>query len=117
MKSAEQLDERWNRNFNAAQIRHALKSKAFQHLGGQCKICGYDKCLAAIDFHHRDPREKDFSISLKMSWEAIEAELAKCVALCANCHREVHAGLHPQYIDTPREEDAADEYDLYVAAV
>lgn len=117
MKSASELDDRWERNYNATQIRHALKSKAFQYLGGACKICGYDKCLAAIDFHHRDPRQKDFAISLKMSWPAIEKELDKCVALCANCHREVHAGLHPQYLDTPRLEDDADEFEMFTAFV
>ena len=32
------------------------------------------------------------------SWEAIEKELKKCVLLCSNCHREVHDGLHPNYL-------------------
>ena len=80
MKSGEELDERWARNFGAAQIRHALKSRAFQHLGGQCKICGYDKCSAGMDFHHLDPRDKEFTISQRMtSFEGIRKELDKCV--------------------------------------
>ena len=49
-----------------------------------------------FDFHHRDAKEKDFAISqdgVPRRWETIVAELAKCVMLCANCHREVHAGV------------------------
>lgn len=117
MKSGEQLDHSWARNFNATEMRRWLKEQAVAQLGGKCRCCGYDKSLAALDFHHRDPRQKDFEISSKMSWESIEPELRKCVLLCRNCHAETHAGLHPQFIDTPREEDVADEYDLYVAAV
>lgn len=117
MLTADDLDQRWTRNFNATQMRTWLKEQAVAYLGGKCRVCGYHKCLAALDFHHRDPREKDFEISSKMSWEAIEPELRKVVPLCKNCHAETHAGLHPQFIDVAREEDTADEYDLYVAAV
>lgn len=54
----------------------------------------------AFDFHHPSPWEKDFTISDRMtSWGAIEAELKKCVLLCARCHREVHDGLHPRYLE------------------
>jgi len=99
MKSAAELDERWVRNHQAAQVRLDLKELAFEYLGGKCRVCGYNRCLSAIDFHHRDPREKDFTISTKMSWEMIVKELDKCVAVCATCHREVHAGLHPQLLE------------------
>jgi hypothetical protein len=71
-----------------------MKQRAVDHMGGACKACGYDKCIAALEFHHLDPSEKDFAISGKIrSWTALEVELKKCVMLCANCHREVHAGL------------------------
>lgn len=82
----------------ASQRRLALKERAIAFLGGKCQICGYDKCPAAFDFHHPDPRVKDFVISSKMSWEAIEPELKKCILLCATCHREVGAGWHPGYV-------------------
>lgn len=62
--------------------------------GGKCCICGYDKYLGAIHFHHINPKEKDFTISndrVKLV-DAI-AESEKCVLLCANCHAEVHANL------------------------
>lgn len=96
--TAAQLDERWHRNMEAASRRLALKERAVAFLGGKCVICGYDRCLAALDFHHQDGRDKDFAISSKTSWKAIEPELRKCDLLCANCHREVHAGWHPSYL-------------------
>lgn len=68
------------------------------HMGGKCEICGYDKCLVALEAHHVDPSTKDFSISDVASLDRIERELEKCVLLCANCHREVHDGLHPGYL-------------------
>lgn len=93
-----ELDERWHRNFDASRKRLHLKERAVAFLGGKCSICGYDKCPSAFDFHHLDSFTKDFTISEKASWDAIEPELKKCVLLCSNCHREVHAGWHPQYL-------------------
>lgn len=79
--------------------RKELRARAIEHLGGRCVICGYTECAAAFDFHHLDAWEKDFNISAKLtSWDAIVRELAKCVLLCARCHREVHDGLHPGYL-------------------
>ena len=50
----------------------------------------------ALDFHHLDPASKEFDIAMAMNdewtWEAVLAEIRKCVCLCANCHRKVHAG-------------------------
>ena len=53
-----------------------------------------------MDFHHIKALEKDFTISSRMSsWEKIEKELRKTVLLCSNCHREVHDGLHPGFLE------------------
>lgn len=48
-----------------------------------------------LDFHHLDMSEKDFIISQNKnrSWESLQSELQKCVVLCSNCHRKVHAGI------------------------
>jgi len=76
--------------------RRELRRKAIAYKGGQCQICGYDRCPEALEFHHLDSSYKDFGISSKgytRSWGKICEELDKCVLLCANCHREVHAGL------------------------
>lgn len=66
-----------------------------EYLGGKCIVCGYDRCIKALDFHHRDPEKKGFTLgnSYNMSWERIRRELDKCVLICCRCHREEHAGL------------------------
>jgi len=64
--------------------------------GAKCEKCGYDKCMEALEFHHLNESDKNFGLSEKgyaRSWKRIEKELKKCVLLCANCHREVHADV------------------------
>ncbi len=74
--------------------RHKLKDMAIEYKGGKCEKCGYDKCKTALDFHHLDPTEKEFTISsANRSWESIKEELDKCIIVCANCHREIHFEL------------------------
>jgi len=63
-----------------------------EYKGGKCSICGYDKYIGALDFHHVDPNKKDFSVS---SWAnssliLLKAEADKCILVCSNCHRELH---------------------------
>lgn len=56
-----------------------------------CEICGYDKNLSALDFHHKDPSTKEHGFNMKnMSYEKIKKEIIKCTLLCSNCHRELH---------------------------
>lgn len=43
--------------------RHKLKEALVKYKGGKCEICGYNKCIAALEFHHINPDEKDFGIS------------------------------------------------------
>jgi hypothetical protein len=65
-------------------------------MGGTCAGCSDVVPDSLFEFHHWDPREKGFGISrdgLARPWDAIAAELIKCVMLCANCHREFHAGV------------------------
>lgn len=59
-----------------------------------CKLCGEAEPIA-LDFHHLDPSQKDYepSQAKTMSRSVIKAEIRKCVVLCANCHRKVHAGI------------------------
>jgi len=58
-----------------------------------CVVCG-EKDVGVLDFHH--VRGKTFAISNGVRSRTIkarqlEAELKKCVVLCANCHRRYHA--------------------------
>lgn len=78
----------------------ALKKQCVDYLGGKCVVCGYDKNLAALEFHHKNPKEKDFAITRKAlcSFESIRLELDKCELLCCRCHREHH---HPDCTITP----------------
>lgn len=78
-----------------AQRRKKMRRMLIEYKGGRCELCGYDKCVDALDLHHRDATTKVFGISssgLTRSWEKNRAEADKCVLLCANCHREIHAG-------------------------
>ena len=72
-------------------MNQSLKEKAVEYMGGCCITCGYNRCLAALQFHHINPYEKEFNISDKNRWVDIVDELEKCVLLCANCHVEAHA--------------------------
>lgn len=78
----------------------AVKVKCAEYLGGQCKTCNYDKYIGALDFHHLDPKEKEFAMSIgrNYSFERCKPELDKCILVCKNCHAEIHHGLHPQYL-------------------
>ena len=73
-------------------LRHRAKEIGLQKLGGKCNKCGNDKSYL-LDFHHRNPLEKegelsDFSKGYNL--DAFFEELSKCDLLCANCHREFH---------------------------
>ena len=76
--------------------REKLKLLAVEYKGGECEVCGYKKCVNALEFHHVDPNEKEFGVGengYTRSIEAIKKELDKCILVCSNCHREIHAGL------------------------
>lgn len=71
--------------------RKRKKIELIRYKGGSCEICGYNKCISALDFHHKNPKEKDFSISGKsFSYERLKKEVDKCILVCSNCHAEIH---------------------------
>jgi predicted transcriptional regulator len=72
------------------------KKQLVEYKGGKCEKCGYNSCLNALEFHHRDPTEKEISITNLFKWgkldfESAKKEIDKCSLLCANCHREIHS--------------------------
>ena len=56
-----------------------------------CQICGYNKCVASLEFHHPDPNKKDIIGGIaNYSLKRIKKEIEECILLCANCHKELH---------------------------
>jgi hypothetical protein len=79
-----------------AERRRRAKELLVAEAGGCCALCGYDRYAGAIQFHHLDPEQKEFGLSLSGTTRGIDVlrrEASKCIALCANCHAEVEAGL------------------------
>lgn len=82
--------------------RKRRKEDILYVMGGRCCICGYDKCTTALELHHLNPQEKDFTISatLNRSWDILNKEIQKCILVCANCHREIYEGLVTKELKT-----------------
>ena len=82
--------------FHVKLKRKRLKEQAVIYKGGKCEHCGYSKCIGALEFHHKNPEEKDFAISKDgntRSWEKVKNEIDKCLLLCSNCHKEEHFNI------------------------
>jgi hypothetical protein len=99
----QELKAKLHRSTLALLEKLVLKERAVQHKGGKCQLCGYNRCMRALEFHHLDRSKKEFTIAAFIStvynktleevWSSMEKELKKCVLLCANCHREVESGV------------------------
>lgn len=77
-----------------ASCAQKTKAKAVVYKGGKCQVCGYNRCMRALTFHHINPEEKSFGISGgTKSFEKLKSELDKCILVCQNCHAEIHEGL------------------------
>lgn len=73
-----------------------VKQVMVDEAGGCCLLCGYDRCVAALAFHHLDPASKSFTLGqagVTRSIARTREEAQKCVLFCANCHAEVEAGV------------------------
>ncbi len=76
-------------------LRRSMKLQGIKMLGGKCSRCGYDRCVDALEFHHVNPVEKEFKLGSgnTMSWQEYKRELAKCILVCSNCHKEIHSEI------------------------
>ena len=74
-------------------IRMNARQVFLDTLKTPCAKCGESR-VWMIQFHHKNPAEKEFSIAdgskLHKSKEDVLHEVNKCVCLCANCHKEFH---------------------------
>lgn len=59
-----------------------------------CVVCG-ESCIPCLDFHHIHDKVSGIGAILceQRSIPKLAEEIKKCVVLCANCHRKLHAGL------------------------
>jgi DNA-binding transcriptional ArsR family regulator len=79
-----------------AERRRRVKVELVAEAGGGCAVCGYNRCIGALSFHHLDPYEKSFGVAhagVTVAIARLREEARKCVLLCANCHAEVEAGV------------------------
>lgn len=81
------VQRRENRRNRVVRFIQAAKA------GKSCPHCG-ESHPACLDFHHVNPEEKLASTHTMQRdmWtlDKVQAELDKCILLCANCHRKHH---------------------------
>ena len=105
---------------NVKDYRTRLKERAVYVMGGKCQCCGYNKVNTALEFHHLDPAQKEFSFgaNTNKSWNTVRNELKKCILVCANCHREIHSNLIDDSLLTSSfSEEKAQEIDKLVVQI
>ena len=96
-----------HQNYLSQQARGILRKQQLLALSGsRCTRCGYRKNLAALTWHHVEPKNKLFALDLRSlsnrKLDELLAEVAKCVVLCANCHAEAHfPHLETAAMETP----------------
>lgn len=89
-------DDEKNKN-RLSSLKRGLerKQKLIVLSGSKCKCCNkeYTNCERVFCFHHKNPKEKLFGLSMNnlwsKKWELILEEFTKCEMLCQNCHAEV----------------------------
>lgn len=79
-----------------------------------CESCGESRFIC-LDFHHRDRNKKSFAISEAVQnhrgLARIKIEISKCMVICANCHRVLHAFDKESNLN--KDQDDTDELSLF----
>jgi hypothetical protein len=92
--SKEYMREYKSKNYESMVARMKLKKleiQAWKQARG-CAVCGESEPWV-LEMHHLDPNEKERSPAASATLKTFLKEASKCVLLCANCHRKVHAGV------------------------
>jgi len=78
-----------------------------------CCVCG-EKETICLDFHHINPEEKEKTITklTASGYNSVIKELKKCVVVCANCHRKIHANK----IDFEIKENLSENFEEYYSS-
>lgn len=81
------------------------KNNLIQIFGSKCCLCGFNKWQEALEFHHVNPEEKEFGLSSNVmkSIDKQISEARKCILVCSNCHK----GIHANYLKVP------DNYEIF----
>tara|TARA_R110002110_G_scaffold31917_8_gene111649 strand:+ start:9 stop:473 length:465 start_codon:yes stop_codon:yes gene_type:complete len=94
--------DRTQEAFKLKEKRNYLKRRLVEYKGGKCEVCGYNKSIRALEFHHSDPKKKKINISTELFqkkspneklYKRLKKETEKCLLVCRNCHAEIHQGL------------------------
>ena len=94
------------------EFNHRKKNRIVYIMGGKCCLCGYKKCTAALEMHHIDMSEKEFTFSHYnhyMSIENMKDEMKKCALVCSNCHKEIHYDNEEKNISSTFNNERFDE--------
>lgn len=85
------------RKLNNRKYRTMGKKFIDEYKSNSCCYFCKENTPCCLDFHHLDPNAKDSNISQMKGHarniETIMKEIDKCLVICSNCHRKLHAGL------------------------
>jgi hypothetical protein len=102
------LTGKLSRSLARKRTRIETQTIARELKAGGCSLCGYRKCTAALEFHHVG-EDKEKNVSQVSTKSSLLREASKCIVVCANCHREIHAGQIEGYADVERAEPVRED--------
>ena len=90
-------DTNWNKKIQQqAERRQALQQRVRDYKSERGCTCCDESDEMCLELHHLDPSEKELNpadmATRGWSWERMLSEIQKCVVVCSNCHKKIHAG-------------------------